>query len=195
MNKILVLIFVALACSGAARAQLVSATLGIDGLTCSMCAKGTEASLRSLDFIDDVKMDLNALTATIRFKKNANVSLDKLAKAIADAGFSMREASVSFEFQNLKVDKDFHYEWNGAQYHFVNASSMTLAGATVLKIVDKEFIVADEYEKWKKEIQHECYEIGYMKSCCSVEKTSVDKSAMKKTDKPVRVYHVAMEKK
>ncbi|HJP63989.1 MAG TPA: hypothetical protein VJ844_11120, partial [Mucilaginibacter sp.] len=43
----------------AAKAQFTKAELQVSGLTCSMCSKATEKSLRTLGFIDDIKADLN----------------------------------------------------------------------------------------------------------------------------------------
>jgi len=45
----------------AAKAQFTKAELQVSGLTCSMCSKATEKSLRTLGFIGDIKADLNRI--------------------------------------------------------------------------------------------------------------------------------------
>jgi copper chaperone CopZ len=71
-------------------AKVISVHIGIDGLTCSMCSKSVEMSIKKLAFVEAVKMDLKQTQGTITFKEGQNVNFKQLAKAVKDAGFSVR---------------------------------------------------------------------------------------------------------
>src|SRR5437764_4369182 len=79
-------------------AQIKSVTLGVDGLTCSSCSYGVEQALRKLDFVKDVKTDLNGATATISFSNDKKISFDELVKKVYQAGFSVRLTNVVYHF-------------------------------------------------------------------------------------------------
>jgi copper chaperone CopZ len=131
-----------------ARAEFISATVGVDGLTCSMCAKGVEESLKQLDFIENVKIDLNKLIATINFKKNSTVEIDKLREMIEDAGFSVRSLET---------------------YHFIGTKEQTLSGPVNLRFVDKQFVNKREFGELAKKTKFECYTKGIASNCCKTE--------------------------
>jgi copper chaperone CopZ len=69
----------------AAKAQFIKAELQVSGLTCSMCSKATEKSLRTLPFISDIKPDLNRNMFTITFKANTPVDLEQMSKKVQSA--------------------------------------------------------------------------------------------------------------
>jgi copper chaperone CopZ len=78
-------------------AKVTSVQIGINGLTCSMCSRSVEMALKKLDFIEGIKMDLKQTQATITFKSNQPINFKKLAKAVKDAGFSVRLLRVNFD--------------------------------------------------------------------------------------------------
>ena len=39
-------------------AQVSKVTIGVDGFTCSLCAKGVEEQFKSFEFVNSVKVDL-----------------------------------------------------------------------------------------------------------------------------------------
>ena len=59
MKTLKIFILLLVTTISAAKAQFTKAELQVSGLTCSMCSKATEKSLRTLDFIGDIKADLN----------------------------------------------------------------------------------------------------------------------------------------
>jgi copper chaperone CopZ len=95
---------------GVANAQFTKAELQVSGLTCSMCSKATEKSLRTLGFIGDVKADLNRNVFVLTFKNNAPVNLEQISKKVQGAGFSVSNLKATFNFANVKItDKQFNY--------------------------------------------------------------------------------------
>ena len=144
------------------QAQFVKADLQVSGLTCSMCSKATEKSLRTLTFISDIKPDLNRNLFVITFKKDANVNLDAISKKVLDAGFSVNKLTASFNFDNLKIDNNFHFNYAGNTYHFLNVKAETLNGITPVTVIDKNFIPASAYKKYAAQTTFPCYKSGMM---------------------------------
>src|SRR4051812_38883306 len=83
-------------------AQFKSAMVGVNGLTCSACTRTVEMSIRKLDFVQDVTMNLENTEGKIVFKENADVDISKVARAVTDAGFSVRYLTAVFLFNNVK---------------------------------------------------------------------------------------------
>ena len=50
--------------------QFNSATIHINGLTCSACSFAVQRSISTIDFVERIDMDLNENIAMIVFKKN-----------------------------------------------------------------------------------------------------------------------------
>lgn len=144
------------------KAQFVKADLQVSGLTCSMCSKATEKSLRTLTFISDIKPDLNRNLFVITFKKDASVNLDAISKKVQDAGFAVNKLTVSFNFDNLKINNDYHFNYAGNTYHFLNVKDETLNGLTPITIIDKGFVPASTYKKYAAQTTFACYKSGMM---------------------------------
>lgn len=144
------------------QAQFVKADLQVSGLTCSMCSKATEKSLRTLTFISDVKPDLDRNLFVITFKKDAPVNLDAISKKVQDAGFSVNKLTASFNFDNLKINNDYHFNYAGNTYHFLNVKDETLNGITQVTVVDKAFVPASTYKKYAAQTTFACYKSGMM---------------------------------
>ena len=132
-----------------AQGQFKSVEMGIDGLTCSMCSRSVEMSLFKLDFIDRVEMDLNSNRSEIFFNEGMYVSIDKVAQAVIDAGFSVAYLNALFDFKEQPIDT--HTCWNYAYetYHFLEVSQPQLKGETVLKFIGTNFLSRNELKKWK----------------------------------------------
>ena len=73
--------------TGIAKAQFTKAELQVSGLTCALCAKATEKSLRTLPYISDIKPDLIHNIFVITFKNGLPVNFDEISKKVQDAGF------------------------------------------------------------------------------------------------------------
>jgi copper chaperone CopZ len=169
MKTKVILIVMLLVASVTARAEFVSARVGVDGLTCSMCARGVEETLKQLEFIDSIHVDLNKLVATIVFKKGSNVEIEKIHEMIEDAGFSIRSLDAIFSFHDEAVSKDSHFAFGGNTYHFIGAKEQTLNGNVQLRFIDKQYINKREFKEFLKKTTFECYQKGKTSSCCKVE--------------------------
>jgi copper chaperone CopZ len=133
----------------AAKAQFTKAELQVSGLTCSMCSKATEKSLRTLNFIGDIKADLNRNVFMITFKKDAAVNLDQISKKVEGAGFFVNNLKATFNFDNVKINNNT-FSYGGDSYRLVNSDGKTLAGPVAVTVVDKGFAPASVYKKYYK---------------------------------------------
>ena len=167
--------------SSLAKAQFVSAELQVSGLTCSMCSKATEKSLRTLDFIQDISTNMDQATYTLTFKPGKDVSMDKIAEKVKDAGFSVNKLVAYFNFNEMKVSNDYHFSYQQNIYHFIEPGNKVLNGKTALTFIDRGFIPQKQYSKYASEIKFECYKSGHLEKCCTV-------NASEKT----RIYHVTI---
>ena len=174
---------VALLIAAPSFAQIESASLKADGLTCSMCSKAIYKSLMRVPFIQKVDVDIEHSVYNISFKPGAPVSPDRLAKAVTDAGFSVGKLAITARFNGIPVEKDTHLPFDGAIYHFLNVPKQTLTGEKTFTLVDKAFMPAPERRKYRAYTAMDCFETGVMQACCA-------KSAGVASG--TRVYHVAL---
>lgn len=143
--KILIILFVT--SITAAKAQFTKAELQVSGLTCSMCSKATEKSLRTLPFIADIKADLNRNVFVISFKKDIPVNLNLISKKVQNAGFFVNNLKATFNFDNVKVSGNT-FNYGGDTYRLVNGADKVLAGPVMVTVVDKGFAPASVYKKY-----------------------------------------------
>jgi copper chaperone CopZ len=149
-----VLILLCLICfTPRSAAQFKSVTIGIDGLTCSSCSFGVEQSVRKLDFVKDVKPDLNAATATISFQTDKKISIDDLVKKVYQAGFSVRFVKAVYYFHQpvipandtLIIDKDVFY--------FLNPPSSSLKDDVTLQLIGEKYVAKKIFKHWEPQLQ------------------------------------------
>lgn len=142
--------FLALSTS-VAHAQFTKAELQVSGLTCSMCSKATEKSLRTLGFISDIKVDLNRNLFLISFKKDAQVNFDQISKKVQSAGFFVNNLKATFNFANTKIDDNW-FSYAGDNYRVVAPTNKELTGPAAITIVDKGFAPAAVYKKYNTSV-------------------------------------------
>ena len=94
MKKIIVVIIFLLISNTYLPAQVTKLTIGVDGFTCSLCAKGVEEQFKSLDFVKSVKTDLKNTTFTLSLNPSPAVNLSQLKDAVTDGGFSVRDIII-----------------------------------------------------------------------------------------------------
>jgi copper chaperone CopZ len=134
-------------------AQFKSATIGVDGLNCPSCSYGVEQSLRKLDFVQDIKTDLNTATATITFSPDKKVSIDDLSKKVYQAGFSVRFMNAVYHFpQPRKVAGDTVII-NQRVFYFLQSSSALLEGDVTLQLIGEKFVSKKTMKQWEPEMQ------------------------------------------
>lgn len=135
------------------QAQITKAVVGINGLTCSACSFATEKSIRQLNFVDSVNMDLVNNIATVYFSKTIKVNLDDVSKKVYDAGFSVRSLEAFFYFNQVSVSPHFCFEYANDSYNFFEVKeTQLLNGEVKLKLIAKKYMTKREYKLWKSKI-------------------------------------------
>lgn len=136
--------------------QVSTISVGIDGLHCSACSFGTEKSLRQLDFVQDIKMDLNAHIAEITIKPDKKVDFDAIVQKVLDAWFSVRSVYVVYSFVNLSVSNNTCYDDKNFIFSFISVKDLVLNGPQALHLVGKNFMPRSEFKKWKNLLNNTC---------------------------------------
>ncbi len=108
MKKILLILIVIFISNKYSDAQVTQLTIGVDGFTCSLCAKGVEAQFKSLDFVKSVKTDLKNTLFVLSFKNNLKIDVTQIRDAVNDGGFSVRDITVEAK-GTIKGDHDSGY--------------------------------------------------------------------------------------
>jgi copper chaperone CopZ len=140
--------FVFVFASSAAHAQFTWAEIGIDGLTCSMCSRSVEMSVRKLEFVEDVIMNLKETTMKVKFRSGKRVEMDALASAVERSGFSVRHVHGAFVFDGVKVFDGCCYHYDSTAYYFLRTGERVLNGETVLTFVGDHFLSQEELPAW-----------------------------------------------
>lgn len=181
MKKILFVFIMALLGFNA-MAQIKTGTLQAAGLTCAMCTKAINETLKELAFVENVKADIKNSQFMIHFKEGTNVDPDALKKAVEDAGFSVAKLKLTYNFDNVKVENESHVTLGGKTYHFLNIKSQVLNGEKAITFVDKNFVVAKEFKKYAMKTEMACVQTGKAETCCK--KEGIRENA--------RIYHVTI---
>ena len=101
-------------------------------------------------------MNLEHTQGKIIFKPNAKVEIERIAKAVVNAGFSLRYLSVIYSFTNVSVKDNFCFSFEGNQYQFLKTGAKTLNGEMTLKFIGKEFLSRKEYKQWEPDLKPVC---------------------------------------
>lgn len=126
--------------------------IGVNGLTCSMCTRSVEMSVRRLSFVDSVVMSLEKTEGRVYVKQGDPINLKAIAKAVVDAGFSVRFLRVEFVFNDIEVNQDGSFLYQGQQYIWLDYKNGSAKGDVSLKLVDDYFLPHKESSVWKKRI-------------------------------------------
>ena len=107
-------------------------------------------SMVRLEFVDSVVMNLEATEGRVYFKKGMTINLKKIAKAVVDAGFSVRFLRVVFNFEDMSVDQDGIFEYQCQSYQWLRYMDDLAKGDIALKLLDEGFMPRKESHQWKK---------------------------------------------
>ncbi|HTE00502.1 MAG TPA: heavy-metal-associated domain-containing protein [Mucilaginibacter sp.] len=151
MKTLKIFIVLLITTISAAKAQFTKAELQVSGLTCSMCSKATEKSLRTLGFIGDIKADLNRNVFVITFKKDVPVNLDQISKKVQNAGFFVNNLKATFNFDNVKVSNNT-FSYAGDTYRLLTGGDKALIGPVAVTLVDKGFAPPAVYKKYSSQL-------------------------------------------
>jgi copper chaperone CopZ len=133
-----------------AKAQIIKAELTATGLTCSMCSKATYKQLASIPEVEKVEPNLNKTAFLLYFKNGSTINVGDLKKKVEDAGFSVGELVVVFNFNNQQAENNSSFTQDNITYTFMETKPAVLAGEVKVKILDKGFVVEKEYKKLSK---------------------------------------------
>ncbi len=97
MTKTIITLFITLLSAVNLNAQITKLVIGVDGFTCSLCAKGIEEQFKSLDFVKSVKTDLKKTEFDLTFNSSPEIELSKIRDAVNDGGFSVRDIKIEAE--------------------------------------------------------------------------------------------------
>jgi copper chaperone CopZ len=144
---------------GAARiasAQFQNIYIGVNGLTCSQCTRTVEMSIRKLDFVADVDMNLQHTEGKITIKKNSRPDMDKIAQAIVNAGFSVRFLKADFLVDNSVSVNSGCFTYSGDQFVFTEAPKVPIKGLVKLKFIGKKYLPKSEFNKARQNMNDKC---------------------------------------
>lgn len=165
MKKIFLILLV-ISCGLTGHAQIEKIQFQASGLTCSMCSNAINKALKTVPFIESIKVDLNKNIFELIIKKNQPVDLDLIGKKVSDAGFSVAKCWIWMDFHQLKIENDGHAIIDGTNYHFVHVKPQTLNGEQRLQVIDRNFVMAKEFKFNSSYTSMPCYSSGLMESCC-----------------------------
>ncbi|MEI7589120.1 MAG: heavy-metal-associated domain-containing protein [Chitinophagia bacterium] len=124
--------------STSATAQVQSVELVASGLTCSMCSKAIFKSLSRLDFVSEVKVDIEKSSYILTFKSRDRVSIEEIREAVYDTGFAIETMQMTANFPNTKAVNEELVSLNGYQFKWKLAGVKNIANPQKVSIVNKE---------------------------------------------------------
>ncbi|MEJ1242207.1 heavy metal-associated domain-containing protein [Chryseolinea sp. T2] len=152
-NVVLTTVAILVSYSGVV-AQFKSATIGVDGLTCSMCSLSVEKSIRKLPFVKDVIIDLNTTVAVVEFSDASGVEMRKLIKSVRDAGFSVRDLSASFIWQGRKSFDGAKFIYEDNMYLILNEPKEVDQDAIInVTFLDRTFTQSNLYKQYADKLK------------------------------------------
>jgi copper chaperone CopZ len=128
--------------------KIVSAEIGVNGLTCSMCSRSVELAIKKLDFVEGVEMDLEKAHAIIKFKPEAIIDFKKIAKAVKDAGFSVRFLKLNLDTCPKLENSTITINQNVIQIYGNGAGNMEQKAIT-LTLFGNDFMEKKQLKKWQ----------------------------------------------
>ena len=139
-----------------AKAQFETVYIGVNGLTCSQCSRTVELSIRKLDFVSDVQMNLQHTEGKIILAKNKKADMEKIAQAVVNAGFSVRYLQADLNVDNSVTASGSCFNYNGDQYVFTEVPKTPLKGTVKLKFIGKKFMPKNDFKKVEAHMNDKC---------------------------------------
>lgn len=156
MKVYLAFIFLLLCGFFSANAQFETVYIGVNGLTCSQCSRTVEMSIRKLDFVDNVQMNLQHTEGKIILKKNKKADIDKIAQAVFDAGFSVRYLQADIMIDNSATETGTCFKYKGDEFVFAETPREPIKGTVKLKFIGKKFMPKNEFKKMESTMNASC---------------------------------------
>jgi copper chaperone CopZ len=138
MKYFVILIFFFLSLGSTAQVQSVE--LVASGLTCSMCSKAIFKSLSQLDFVADVKVDIEKSSYILTFKSPEQVKIEQIREAVYDAGFAIETMQMIANFPKRKAIDEEVVFLSGYQFKWKLSNAKEIAQPQKVTIVNKEIL-------------------------------------------------------
>jgi copper chaperone CopZ len=137
-------------------AQFRSAMLGVNGLTCSACSRSVEMAIRKLPFVEQVEMNLENTEGKIFFKEATEVDIEKLARAVINAGFSVRYLTAVYHFQPKNDILGKCILNDNVAFHVIDFAHTKLAGDVTLTFLGAIYQPKKEFNKIAPLLNNSC---------------------------------------
>lgn len=89
----------------AGQAQVIQATVSVEGMSCPFCAFGVEKKLRNVPGVGSVEVDMAQGTATLKAADERFIAVDQVPEAVRRAGFTSGTIEVVAE-GTLRIEED-----------------------------------------------------------------------------------------
>ena len=116
-------------------AQIEEVRIGVDGLTCNLCAAGLERSLRKLDSVSSVQVALADETAIVKLKAGAAFDPDTFRTAVRNAGQVARNFELRLSGAVQRHDGRYSLQPGGGSSLAVGRRSAAKLESYVGKVV------------------------------------------------------------
>ena len=88
LSQILLLSLIAFVVAPSAQAEIRSATVAVDGMSCPFCAYGIEKRLKKVEGVRSVDISTKQGTARLVAKDEESIAVDQIPGAVKKAGFT-----------------------------------------------------------------------------------------------------------
>lgn len=139
-----------------AHAQFETVYLGVNGLTCSQCSRTVEMSIRKLDFVADVQMNLEHTEGKVILKKNKKADIEKIAQAVVNAGFSVRYLQADLVVDNSVTTSGSCFNYQGDQYIFTATPKAPVKGTIKMTFIGRKFMPKNDFKKVEAHMNDKC---------------------------------------
>lgn len=151
----LVFLLLLLALAPRAHAQYAEVRIGVDGLTCSQCTRSVEMHLRRLDMVKEVRMNLEHTNGVVILDPTKRADLSRLAKAVKDAGFSVRYVRVP-----ITVDPGSNCVTQGKTTYQLIGDEGKAGGLQWVQVLGADLMSRKEWRRWEPLLKNKCGTTG-----------------------------------
>lgn len=93
--KLILVLIITLTFFQPAIAQIQGVEMQVDGMTCPFCVYGIEKKLEAVGEVKDVSSNLKTGIVDINLKKNEQINIERLNKAIHESGFTPGKIKIN----------------------------------------------------------------------------------------------------
>lgn len=90
-----ILSFLLFLTAAAGQAQMRTLTVSVYGLQCPFCAYGLEKSLKKIEAVKTIKINLEKGLVTLSIKKGRSINISRVRTAIKNSGFTPKKIKIT----------------------------------------------------------------------------------------------------